>query len=181
MRHAAASSTQNTASNLGDAGVEERASGNGYPNHPETEVSPRFEIGSHDWLVQPESASSTPSVAAHSAAIKWLGVLTGDASSNSLPDASLAQNLDNGFLRGDHGEQDDTLTPLQRATRAVDERTGDHAADVEASGKPILPWQSTENITLLEDEQILFGRFLRRICSWVCDPLTMPLEDIDRL
>lgn len=126
----------------------------------------------YDWFAaQPESASSTPSVPTQSAALRWLGVLTSNASGDAFPDADVAQHLDTGFLRGADGDGDGSLTPLQRATRAVDDRAADNndllASDADDSVYTQLPWQS-ENIDLLHDEQMLFNRFLRRICSWVC-------------
>lgn len=127
----------------------------------------------YDWLgPQPDSASSTPTVvAAHSAAVRWLGVLTSDTSGESFPGPALAQHLDNGFLEDGNGDEDGRLTPLQRATRAVDgQSAATHGAQEGVLGTEsvhINPWHSAENIPLLHNEQRLFDRFLRRISSWV--------------
>jgi hypothetical protein len=111
---------------------------------------------------QPESASSTPSVAPHTAALRWLGSLTGNDPGDVLPDSHLAQSLDSGFLDGDSTGEDD-LTPLQRATRSVDRP----ATSTDTMGSSTNAWQSTSNIGLVNDEDALFSRFVRRLCGWV--------------
>jgi hypothetical protein len=117
---------------------------------------------SYDWfVVPPDTASPASTVVAQSAAFRWLGVLTSDPSDGAR-DPILAGNLDSAFLGGNVIPANSTLTPLQRATIAVDDDTTDQ--DDEAVN---VPWKSMDNIDLLSSEQALFSRFLRQLCSWV--------------
>lgn len=124
----------------------------------------------------PDSTTSTSARSTNLAVIRWFGVLTGNGSHDALSDPFPTLSLDCGFLDRVEGQNEEDLTPLQRATRAVDGRQPSPTA-LEDSVLPVetnlflngtFSWQSTENITLLREEQILLQNFLRRISPWVC-------------
>ncbi|GKU07691.1 unnamed protein product, partial [Fusarium langsethiae] len=62
------------------------------------------------------------------------------------------------------GQAESDITPLQRATRAID--TKPEISDTSKTCEESL-WQVSESILLLDEEQDLFQNFLHRICSWL--------------
>lgn len=128
------------------------------------------------------TSTTSPSAAAASAsvaAVRWFGLLANDASR----EAALQQEdhddapplLDaGGFLDPSDGQKEDDMTPLQRATRLIDNQppaTRDEGMTHSASsGEEERLWAASENIALLDREQALFENFLHRICPWVRSP-----------
>ncbi|KAL1849122.1 hypothetical protein VTK73DRAFT_9964 [Phialemonium thermophilum] len=116
---------------------------------------------------QPESASTTPSASASVAAVRWFDLLANDASRDALDEVDLPPGLEGGFLDLFNGQDEGDLTPLQRATKAIDgqlppvRRLGDDSAQERSM------WQTQADISLLDREQGLFKNFLHRICSWL--------------
>ncbi|KAH7171365.1 hypothetical protein EDB81DRAFT_710112 [Dactylonectria macrodidyma] len=124
---------------------------------------------------QSDSASTTPAASASVAAVRWFGLLANDASHEASHEADFPLDLDGGFLEPSDGQNAVDLTPLQRATRIIDGQppTQDlpaegatHANSITGMAEERL-WQASENICLLEREQILFENFIHRICSWL--------------
>ena len=144
----------------------------------DTEATPQqFHDVAHGWVEpRPGSASSTPARSTNLAAIRWFGVLTGNGSHEAASDILSNLSLECDFLDRTEGQSEGDLTPLQRATRAVDGRESnsnlldESVLPVETTGflNGKLPWQSTESIPLLHEQQVLFEIFLRRISSRVC-------------
>ena len=125
---------------------------------------------SYDWLgqQQPESASTTPAASTSVAAARWFGLFANDVSRDLYLDTDVPQGLEGGFLdslKGQDGEG--ATTPLQRATEIIDGQPLDGAATDREGFREEDMWQASENISLLDQEQVLFENFLRRICSWV--------------
>ena len=126
---------------------------------------------------QPESASTTP--AASAAAARWFDLLANDTQ-EAFEESSAPLKLDGAFLNpsGSDSQDENGLTPLQRATRIVDDQQpSPNPADAAISPSGPLSslekeeesmWKAPAHILLLHREQVLFENFLRRICSWVC-------------
>lgn len=130
-----------------------------------------------DWSgAQTDSASTTPAASASVAAVRWFGLLTNDASREAFQEADMPLGVEGGILDPSVGEDESQMTPLQRATRIIDSQptAGEFPnqvtspASVSTNLKEERLWQASENICLLDQEQILFENFLHRICPWVC-------------
>ncbi|KAF4984478.1 hypothetical protein FZEAL_326 [Fusarium zealandicum] len=127
-----------------------------------------------DWL-RPQAGTS-PAASASVAAVRWFGLLANDASREALQEADVPLGLEGGFLDTSYAQNEDDMTPLQRATRAIDNQPsapdlsnrGTTPANRMAGQAEESMWQASENICLLDREQALFENFLHRICSWVC-------------
>ncbi|XEV02491.1 hypothetical protein FSHL1_007778 [Fusarium sambucinum] len=134
----------------------------------DTTVQPQHELHPTDWFAErSDSASTTPASSASAAAVQWFGILTNDAPNEEVlePDALQGDLLDT----TPDGQVESEITPLQRATRAIDtqpeisnRRTSRNSKISEES-----LWQASEGISLLDQEQGLFRNFLHRICSWL--------------
>ncbi|KAF7551239.1 hypothetical protein G7Z17_g5163 [Cylindrodendrum hubeiense] len=129
----------------------------------------------NDWFgPQSDSASTTPAASASVAAVRWFGLLVNDASREALDEADVPLDLEGDFLDPSNGHNENDMTPLQRATRIIDSQplAQDLSDDGIVSTIPITNlaeegmWQASENICLLDREQILFENFLHLICSW---------------
>ena len=117
-----------------------------------------------EWFAgQPESASTTPASSASVAAVRWFGILANDAPGEVFTEADTLQGelLDTST----DGQTEGDITPLQRATRAIDAQPD--VSDRRSSVSEESLWQASESISLLDQEQSLFQNFLHRICSWV--------------
>ncbi|KAJ4026332.1 hypothetical protein NW752_001271 [Fusarium irregulare] len=117
-----------------------------------------------EWFAgQPESASTTPASSASVAAVRWFGILANDAPGEVFTEADALQGelLDTST----DGQADSDITPLQRATRAIDAQPD--VSDRRSSVSEESLWQASESISLLDQEQSLFQNFLHRICSWL--------------
>lgn len=101
------------------------------------------------------------------AAVQWFGLLTRDASREFQDDAPSA--LEGGCLDPFSGHDGNATTPLQHATKIIDDQPPEKTPTGKGSGEEAM-WQAPQSIVLLEHEQILFANFLHRICSWVCSP-----------
>lgn len=111
------------------------------------------------------------------AAVRWLGLLAGDAARDSpqlptIPNSHPNQNASSGhFSTGGMIQR----SSLQYATQVLDSPPASNAShdpiDSSASGgvthreKQI--WQSRESIELLEAEQTLFEYFVHQVSPWV--------------
>jgi hypothetical protein len=128
-------------------------------------------MGGYDWFAhQSDSTATSPAASTGVAAVQWFGLLTRDTSHNVFEDhVDTAPTPDAGFLDSLNSRDGDNDTPLQRATKTIDGQPTD--SNVEAGKREEDMWQSSESITLLEREQVLFANFLHRICSWVRYPL----------
>ncbi|KAH6976162.1 hypothetical protein BKA56DRAFT_488860 [Ilyonectria sp. MPI-CAGE-AT-0026] len=124
---------------------------------------------------QSDSASTTPTASASVAAVRWFGLLASDASREAFQEADIALELEGGFLDPSDGQEENDTTPLQRATRIIDDQppAQDLSEEGIAAASPITNlaeksmWQASANICLLDREQMLFENFLHRICSWL--------------
>ncbi|CEI62416.1 unnamed protein product [Fusarium venenatum] len=131
-------------------------------------VQPQHELHLTDWFAgQSDSASTTPSSSASAAAVQWFGILANDAPNEEVPvpDALQGDLLDT----SPDGQTESDITPLQRATRAIDTQPG--ISNRRTSRNSKVPeeslWQASGGISLLDQEQDLFRNFLHRICSWL--------------
>ncbi|KPA40254.1 quinate transport protein [Fusarium langsethiae] len=137
-----------------------------HPNHilnSDTTVQSQHQIHTTDWFAgQSGSASTTPASSASAAAVRWFGILANDAPNEEVLEADALQNdlLDT----SPDGQAESDITPLQRATRAID--TKPEISDTSKTCEESL-WQVSESILLLDEEQDLFQNFLHRICSWL--------------
>ncbi|KAF4467490.1 quinate transport [Fusarium albosuccineum] len=130
----------------------------------------------HDWSgPQTDSASTTPAASASVAAVRWFGLLANDAPPEALQEADVPLSLEGGLLDPSVGQDESDMTPLQRATRIIDSQPIDPelpeqgtATEIPATSLPEESlWQASENISLLDKEQLLFEKFLHQICSWL--------------
>ena len=141
----------------------------------------------HDWTgeagsggAQTDSTSTTPAASTSVAAVRWFGLVANDASREALQAADAPLGVEGGFLDPSDGQDEDKMTPLQRATRMIDgqppererdlfdnARTPANSAMDSADFKEQSLWQAADKIWLLDREQILFENFLHRICPWV--------------
>lgn len=126
-----------------------------------------------DWYAQqPDSASTTPAASTGVAAVRWFGLLANYASHPEALDEEAEDapvgGQEGGFLDLFNGQDENDMTPLQRATKIVDDSQPLEKRNPleKAIGEEGM-WQASGNILLLDREQILFGNFLHRICSWV--------------
>lgn len=118
-------------------------------------------------MQQPDSASSTPIASTSVAAVRWFELLANDASRDIFPEAENESNvLEGGFLDPFNNQDESTTTPLQQATKLIDGNPEDRALIYEGTREEDM-WQASENISLLEREQVLYRTFLYRICPWV--------------
>jgi hypothetical protein len=137
----------------------------------QNQLSPQeyFEVGS-----DAAAAQGNP------AALRWFDLLANDAGRDSLPPPQAHSEIDQGrsFSQGRDGTE---VTPLQRATRIIDDDVQPNGAqesyeqmgDVSENGpsKWLLErrlWQAESDIQLLPREQILFDKFVHQISSAVC-------------
>lgn len=119
--------------------------------------------------LDPNSAATTPVASASVAAERWFGLLansqyiapdhthqdTGFSAEDAPPDDSgPGGGGGGGFLDLFNGQNEDEMTPLQRATKIID-------------GPDASTWQAPQNIHMLHTEQVLFEHFINRICSWL--------------
>jgi hypothetical protein len=74
-----------------------------------------------------------------------------------------------GFLDSFTSHEGNATSPLQRATKIIDDQLPESAPTDKGGGEEAM-WQASQSIVLLEHEQILFANFLQRICSWVYSP-----------
>lgn len=133
-----------------------------------------------DWFGP--QVGSTPSTTAGNtnvAAVRWLDVLTNDVAREALSESRVALDRDCGPLDLSSQYGQNGSTPLQRATRIVDNCLSNLSGALELGGQgpqalsAVIPaddnssWQSREDIALLPEEETLFADFLRRISSWV--------------
>lgn len=140
----------------------------------EGEIQQQLEAGAYDWFgqPQPDSASTTPAASTSVAAVRWFGLL---ASHDPLVSSAIEHTDDTagteaGFLDLFNGQNEDDMTPLQRATKIIDGQPPEgHLFDEEEA-----MWKAPANIPLLGPEQGLFEHFLHRICSWVRYHYSMP-------
>lgn len=145
-----------------------------------------------DWFGgggQTDSASTTPAASAGVAAVRWFGLLANDASREAFQAADVPLGAEGGFLGPEDGQNEDDMTPLQRATRIIDNQPP--GRDLPDEGNtPANPttdlaeeglWEASENICLLGREQVLFENFLHRICPWVGAQLFILLGKISWL
>lgn len=147
------------------------------------------------------SVQTPPGPTINAATIRWFGLLAHDAvrSTPELPinqtsaggaGVHITENEDDShdfrpffFPRLDEDNLDlSRITPLERATRIVDQQQhlhepavdGDDIANSENIGHtPTHPfeeqlWQSEKSIQLLSREYLLFEHFVRRVSQWVC-------------
>lgn len=121
-----------------------------------------------DWYtqLQPESPSTTPGETSV-AAVRWFGLLANFTSQDAVNEQDALPGLGGGFLDLFSGQNEDEMTSLQRATKIIDDSQPpeNHLAGESLQEENM--WRASGNITLLEHEQILFGHFLHRICSWL--------------
>lgn len=88
----------------------------------------------------------------------------------------MPSGLEGDFLYPLDGQNENNMTPLRRATRIIDSQPSpdDTSGEAMATANSVSNvteedmWQASENISLLEKEQMLFEDFLHRICPWVC-------------
>lgn len=123
----------------------------------------------------PDSASTTPTASASVAAARWFGLLSNDVSRGVLHEAEFPPGFEGGLLDPILNQHDGNLTPLQRATRIVDSdqlpgsggegRFASERTSTTAGEESL--WRASENISLLDREQVFFQTFLHRICPWV--------------
>ncbi len=99
------------------------------------------------------------------AAVQWFGLLTRDACREFQDDAP--STLEGGYLDHFNGHDGNATTPLQHATKIIDDHPPEQTPIGDGSGEEAR-WQAPQSIVLLEHEQTLFANFLHRICSWVC-------------
>lgn len=166
VRSVAASQSQFAASHsLPSTEIQTRDLGNsiGWETNGDCNQYAQIDI---DWFRQQQDSASTPSASASVAAVRWFGLLANDASRDVLEEPDLPPGLEGGFLDLFNGQDEDDLTPLQRATRIIDGQPPGQVEDDGIQEKGM--WQTPEDIPLLDREQILFKNFLHRICSWVC-------------
>ncbi|CAM1510823.1 Fc.00g083360.m01.CDS01 [Cosmosporella sp. VM-42] len=130
----------------------------------------------NEWFgQQSDSAATSPAASASVAAVRWFGLLASDASREAFQEADAPLEVDGGFLDPSDGQDENDMTPLQRATRMIDGQppVQDLHNEVMAPANPANSiseesmWQASENISLLDKEQILFENFIHRICSWL--------------
>lgn len=127
------------------------------------------EGANYDWFgqPQPDSASTTPAASTSVAAVRWFGLLANHDAlvSHAVEETDATAGQELGFLDLFNGQNEDDMTPLQRATKIIDGQPpeGNLLDEEEAM------WKATDNIFLLGREQCLFEHFLHRICSWVCN------------
>ena len=126
------------------------------------------------------SASTTPVASTSVAAVRWFGLLANDASRDAFDEADVptsgAAEMEE-FLEPSEGQEETDMTPLQRATRSIDNQPVvqvDIDPALTPADKRLSPgmaeescWRAAEDIWLLEEEQTWFETFLHRICSWV--------------
>ncbi|KAG8672946.1 hypothetical protein FPOAC1_006248 [Fusarium poae] len=131
-------------------------------------VQPEHQLHPTDWFAgQSDSTSTTPASSASAAAVQWFGILANDAPNEDIlePDALQGDLLDT----SPDGQAESDITPLQRATRAIDKqpdipnRRNSRPSNISEESL----WQASECISLLDREQDLFRNFLHRICSWL--------------
>ncbi|KAK7398535.1 hypothetical protein QQX98_012083 [Neonectria punicea] len=121
----------------------------------------------HSWFAQqPDSASTTPAGSTGVAAVRWFELLAHDASREAFQESDAPPGLEGGFLDPLNGQDEDETTPLQRATKMIDGQPEERDLVGEGAREEDM-WQASENISLLEREQVLFENFLRRLCSWL--------------
>ena len=101
------------------------------------------------------------------AAVRWFGLLANFTSQDAVNEQDALPGLGGGFLDLFSGQNEDEMTSLQRATKIIDDSQPpeNHLAGESLQEENM--WRASGNITLLEHEQILFGHFLHRICSWL--------------
>ncbi|KAM5343754.1 hypothetical protein ACJ41O_012291 [Fusarium nematophilum] len=124
---------------------------------------------------QSDSASTTPSASASVAAVRWFGLLANDASRDALQEVDVPLGAEGGLLDPSDGQDENDMSPLQRATKIIDGQppTPSLADEGIAAMSPLVNlaeenlWQASENICLLEREQVLFENFLHRMCPWL--------------
>lgn len=146
-----------------------------FGSYSQSQLSPQeyYEVGS-----DAAAAHGNP------AALRWFDLLANDAGKDGLPAAPSQFDVEpgRGFLQGRDGNE---ATPLQRATRIVDDDA--HPGNAQgpynrlpddsdaALPKRILErrlWQAEEDIGLMPREHILFDMFVHRISSTVCHSKT---------
>ncbi|KAF7561117.1 hypothetical protein G7046_g3027 [Stylonectria norvegica] len=130
-----------------------------------------------DWFGQPLAATTTsPAASTSVAAVRWFGLLAQDVSREAFQPGDAPLELDGGFLGLLDGQDESDTSPLQRATRMIDgqpEASDPADKGFAQQGSPASNqleesmWRASENISLLDREQILFTNFLHRICSWI--------------
>lgn len=115
------------------------------------------------------------------AAARWFDVLTSDAPREALFDWAPTPDQQSNSLDIPESHGENGLSPLQRATRIVDNcpprlhgsEDFYSPADASTTFGESLAWQASGNISLLREEQVLFENFLHGISAWVCfSPLT---------
>uniref|UniRef100_A0A4E9E818 Transcription factor domain-containing protein n=1 Tax=Gibberella zeae TaxID=5518 RepID=A0A4E9E818_GIBZA len=152
---------------LGPGASQDQLQFNGSLNS-DTTVQLQHQLHTADWFTaQSESASTTPASSASAAAVRWFGILSNEAPNEEFLEAETLQGdlLDT----SPEGRADSDITPLQRATRAIDtqpeisDRRNSRTSNISEESL----WQASKSISLLDQEQGLFQNFLHRICSWL--------------
>ena len=141
-------------------------------NHDQLNTFGHNQLSPQDHI---ETGSNSSAPHGNPAAIRWFDLLANDAGKDGVQVAPTQAQMDQD--RGFPQSNDDTSpTPLQRATRIVDnepqESTGQETygqtPGVDESGlsKRLLErrlWQAEDDIRLIPMEQILFDRFVHQI------------------
>jgi hypothetical protein len=136
--------------------------GNGSVQHQDTRLT-------FDWFGEQPDSEASPAASTGVAAVQWFGLLAKDASREAHQETDVPAGSEVNLLDPFNAQYEGETTPLQRATRIIDGQPVGKDS-VPGGGREQDFWQSSESITLLEREQILFENFLHRICSWVGFP-----------
>ena len=124
------------------------------------------QVSDYDWFgPHPESTATSPAASTGVAALQWLGLVTRDAFAEV--EGTDAPTLEGGHLDPFDGHAGNATTPLQQATKIVDDQPSEQTP-VRGDNEEEALWQAHQGIVLLEHEQTLFAHFVNRICSWVC-------------
>ena len=121
-----------------------------------------------DLAVSRDPESSSPAASASVAAARWFDLLATEVSKDVVQETDLPSGHETGFPDLFSGQSDADLTPLQKATRIVDNPQDDIVGKDGGQGT----WQAAGSIALLPQEQELFKNFLHAICPWVGNVMT---------
>ena len=128
-------------------------------------IPQQTQLSDYEWLAtRPGSTATSPAASTGVAAVQWLDLLTRDAYGEVQ--GHEPQTLEGGYLDPFNGHDEHATTPLQYATKTIDDQPPEQPAlDVDRGEEAL--WQASQSIVLLDHEQRLFANFLHRICSWV--------------
>lgn len=131
-------------------------------------------VGSDLLFAHQDTESTSPTASVSVAAARWFDLLATEVTKEAIEETNLPSGHEAEFPDLFGGQNNADLTPLQMATRIVDEPQGDFSSKDQGQST----WQVPGNISLLPQEQVLFKNFLHGICPWVSDPVMIREEEL---